>query len=55
MFVASNLILASLDSDKRDAAGELIFPTLDNAEKAIIRRILKELSGTEKHRVFVDM
>lgn len=37
MFVASNLILASLDSDKRDAAGELIFPTLENAEKAVIR------------------
>src|SRR5210317_1380330 len=37
MFVASNVILASLESDKRDAAGELIFPTLSAAEKAVIR------------------
>ncbi len=37
MFVASNVILSALDSDKRDAAGELIFPTLDVAEKAAIR------------------
>ena len=37
MFVASNVILAYLDSDKRDAMGELIFPTLSEAEKAVIR------------------
>jgi len=37
MFVASNLILAALDSDKRNALGELIFPTLSEAEKAVIR------------------
>lgn len=37
MFVASNVILSALDSDKRDGAGELIFPTLDAAEKAVIR------------------
>lgn len=37
MFVASNLILAHLDSDKRDAAGALIFPGLSEAEKAVIR------------------
>ncbi len=37
MFVASNVILSALDSDKRDAAGELIFPTLDAAQKATIR------------------
>lgn len=37
MFVASNLILAYLDSDKRDAAGELIFPSLSVTEKAVIR------------------
>lgn len=37
MFVASNLILAYLDSDKRDAAGEMIFPSLSAAEKAVIR------------------
>jgi len=37
MFVASNVILAYLDSDKRDAAGQLIFPTLSDAEKATIR------------------
>ncbi len=37
MFVASNVILAYLDSDKRDAAGKLIFPTLSEAEKAVIR------------------
>jgi len=37
MFVASNVILAYLQSDKRDAAGKLIFPTLSEAEKAVIR------------------
>ena len=37
MFVASNYVLTSLDSEKRNAAGELIFPTLSEAEKAIIR------------------
>ena len=37
MFVASNVILSALESDKRDAAGELIFGTLSAAEKATIR------------------
>jgi MFS transporter, FHS family, L-fucose permease len=37
MFVASKFILASLESDKRDASGELIFPALDEAQKAVIR------------------
>ncbi|MDP5105244.1 MAG: L-fucose:H+ symporter permease, partial [Polaribacter sp.] len=37
MFVASKFILVALDSDKRNAAGELIFGTLDEAQKAIIR------------------
>lgn len=37
MFVASNVILSALESDKRDAAGELIFPTLSAAEKAVVR------------------
>lgn len=37
MFVASNVILSALESDKRDAAGKLIFPTLSEAEKAGIR------------------
>ena len=37
MFIASNVILAFLQSDKRNAAGELIFPTLSEAEKAVIR------------------
>jgi FHS family L-fucose permease-like MFS transporter len=37
MFVASNLILSALESDKRDAAGNLIFDTLSVAEKATIR------------------
>jgi len=37
MFVASRIVLASLDSDKRNAAGQLIFPTLDEATKAAIR------------------
>jgi len=37
MFVASKFILASLESDKRDAVGDLIFPTLSEAQKAVIR------------------
>jgi len=37
MFVASKLILSSLESDKRDAAGNLIFDTLNATEKAAIR------------------
>ena len=37
MFVASKLILSALESDKRDAAGNLIFDTLSAAEKAVIR------------------
>lgn len=37
MFVASQFILTSLESDKRNAEGELIFTTLDAAEKAAIR------------------
>ncbi len=37
MFVASKVILSALESDKRDAAGNLIFDTLSAAEKAVIR------------------
>ena len=37
MFVASQIILSSLASDKRDAAGNLIFTTLDETAKAAIR------------------
>ncbi len=37
MFVASKLILSSLESDKRDAAGNLIFDSLSAAEKAAVR------------------
>ena len=37
MFVASKIILASLESEKRDATGDLIFPTLSAAERAVIR------------------
>ena len=37
MFVASQFILTNLESDKRDAAGNLIFETLSVAEKAVIR------------------
>ncbi|MEN8117960.1 MAG: L-fucose:H+ symporter permease, partial [Bacteroidota bacterium] len=37
MFVASKVVLAALESDKRDAAGNLIFDTLSAAEKAAIR------------------
>ncbi len=37
MFVASKFILTALDSDKRNEMGELIFTSLDEAQKAIIR------------------
>ena len=37
MFVASKFILIALDSDKRNEAGELIYSTLNDAQKAIIR------------------
>jgi len=37
MFVASKFILASLESDKRNASGDLIFSTLSEAKKAVIR------------------
>lgn len=37
MFVASKLILSSLESDKRDAAGNLLFDSLSAAEKAVVR------------------
>jgi len=37
MAVASFVVLPQLLSDKRDAAGEIIFPTLSEAEKADIR------------------
>jgi len=37
MFVASKVILSALESDKRDAAGNLIFDTLDAAGKAVVR------------------
>ena len=37
MFVASNFILSKLKSDHRDISGEIIFNSLGNAEKAIIR------------------
>lgn len=37
MFVASQIVLPALLSDKRDASGSIIFPTLDTAEKANIR------------------
>lgn len=37
MFVASKFILVALDSDKRNEAGELIFNTLGEAQKAIVR------------------
>ncbi len=37
MFVASNFILTSLQSDKRDANGNLIFSTLTEVQKAGIR------------------
>ncbi|VEB22357.1 L-fucose:H+ symporter permease [Avibacterium volantium] len=37
MFVASQIVLVNLESDKRDAAGNLIFNTLSTAEKAAVR------------------
>ena len=37
MFVASKFILTALDSDKRNEIGELIFTTLNEAQKVIIR------------------
>jgi len=37
MFVASQVILPSLISDKRDAAGNVIFETMSVAEKAAVR------------------
>ncbi|MBB5151208.1 L-fucose:H+ symporter permease [Histophilus somni] len=37
MFVASQVVLTSLESEKRDAMGNLIFNTLSTAEKATIR------------------
>jgi FHS family L-fucose permease-like MFS transporter len=37
MFVASKFILTVLDSDKRNEMGKLIFPTLDEAQKAVLR------------------
>jgi len=37
MFVASNYILTSLDSEIRNTAGELVFPSLSAIEKAGIR------------------
>ena len=37
MFVASQIVLPNLISDKRDAAGQIIFGTLSEAEKAQIR------------------
>ena len=37
MIVASKFILAALDSDIRNEAGELVFNTLSAAEKAVIR------------------
>ena len=37
MFVYYNFILSALESDKRDASGQLIFNTLTEAEKSVIR------------------
>ncbi len=37
MFVASNLILSNLQSDQKDVSGNLIYTTLDWAEKAMIK------------------
>jgi len=37
MFVATNFILSALHSEERNEAGELIFSTLAEAEKAVIR------------------
>jgi MFS transporter, FHS family, L-fucose permease len=37
MFIATNFILSSLQSDKRDAEGNLVFSALSEMEKAAIR------------------
>lgn len=37
MFVAANVILASLDSERVNGLGQLVFDTLSSAEKAVIR------------------
>lgn len=37
MFVASNVILTSLDSEIRNASGGLVFPSLSAAERSVIR------------------
>ncbi|WP_439240505.1 L-fucose:H+ symporter permease [Lonepinella sp. BR2474] len=37
MFIASQLVLTNLDSEKRDAAGNVIFHTLSAAEKAVVK------------------
>ena len=37
MFIASKFILTSLESDVRNEAGDLVFSTLNAAEKAAIR------------------
>lgn len=37
MFVASNFILSSLQSDLRNANGDIIFETMSAAEKAVVR------------------
>ncbi|MBI9064349.1 MAG: L-fucose:H+ symporter permease [Marinilabiliaceae bacterium] len=37
MFIASKVILASLESDVRDASGNLVFETMSAAEKAAVR------------------
>lgn len=37
MFVASQLVLTNLDSEKRDAAGNLVFNSLSAAEKAVVK------------------
>ncbi|QLB17196.1 L-fucose:H+ symporter permease [Mannheimia varigena] len=37
MFVASQIVLTNLESEKRDAAGNLLFNSLSAAEKAIVK------------------
>ncbi len=37
MFVASRFVLVALQSEKRNEAGELIFPSLTDADKALVR------------------
>lgn len=46
MLVASQVILPSLDSDKRDVAGNLVFETLNTSEKAVIRTHDLDVIGT---------